>query len=107
MSVDTPVLPREHRAMADDLISDAPTRNHDRRVAWGVVALTAATVLIGAAIPAPSHPKASVAPSEDTACAEWGDGCRVCQRGEGGIHCSLPGIACVAKEQSCLRRVGG
>ncbi|MGU3358696.1 hypothetical protein ACLBWX_00015 [Methylobacterium sp. M6A4_1b] len=93
--------------MADDLTSDAPTRSHDRRVAWSVVALTAATVLIGAAVPAPSHPRAHAEPSADTACAEWGDGCRVCQRGADGIACSLPGIACVPKEQSCLRRVGG
>ncbi|KQP79181.1 hypothetical protein [Methylobacterium sp. Leaf117] len=96
----------------DSAPPDAGTRSHDRRVAWSVVALTAVTVLIGALAAAPVHHPVShpvvANPSQDATCAEWGDGCRVCQRAEDGIACSLPGIACTPKaEQSCLRRVGG
>ncbi|MBY0256315.1 hypothetical protein [Methylobacterium sp.] len=86
---------------------DTQTRSHDRRVAWSVAALIAGTVLVGALVPAPAAHRASAVPSADAACAEWSDGCHVCQRTEGGVACSLPGIACVPKEQSCLRRVGG
>lgn len=93
--------------MDDSPTFDAATRSHDRRVGWSVAALIAGTVLVGALIPAPGGHAVPAAPASDAACAEWSDGCHVCQRSEVGIACSLPGIACVPKEQSCLRRVGG
>ncbi|MCJ2032649.1 hypothetical protein MKK54_00195 [Methylobacterium sp. J-068] len=93
--------------MADNVTADAPTRSHDRRVAWSVVALVAVTVAVGALVPAPAPHRAAATPDSDPACAEWSDGCHVCQRDAGGVACSLPGIACVPKEPSCLRRVGG
>ncbi|KQO68728.1 hypothetical protein ASG60_18900 [Methylobacterium sp. Leaf469] len=89
---------------------DAPTMDpssarHDRGILAGIAAIVFATVLIGTLAPA-SHRAAAVAPSADHTCAEWGDGCRVCQRREEGAACSLPGIACVPSEMRCLRRVG-
>lgn len=74
--------------------------------AWGVAILVAATVLLGAFLPArPGHPVSPVA--EDAACREWTDGCRVCQRLADGPACSLPGIACTPGPERCLRRGGG
>jgi hypothetical protein len=89
---------------------DAPTPDpasarNDRVVLGGIAAIVLAAVLIGTLAPAP-HRAAAVAPSADPTCAEWGDGCRVCQRREEGAACSLPGIACVAGETRCLRRTG-
>jgi hypothetical protein len=52
---------------------------------------------------------AAVAPTaseDDPGCAEWTDGCVVCQRTAQGLACSTPGIACTRKAQACLRRVG-
>ncbi|WP_264051119.1 hypothetical protein [Methylobacterium flocculans] len=86
---------------------DPDARAHDRRVVWSVAALIAGTVLLGALVPGPSPHRAAGLPGEDATCAEWSDGCHVCQRAEGEVACSLPGIACVPKEPSCLRRVGG
>lgn len=92
---------------SDPEMPDAETRGHDRRVALSVAALIAGTVLIGGLAPAPAPHRAALSPAEDAACAEWGDGCRVCQRVDGTVACSLPGIACVPKAPNCLRRVGG
>ncbi|MDO9425543.1 MAG: hypothetical protein Q7T93_01785 [Methylobacterium sp.] len=85
---------------------DPASARTDRRVLGGILALVLATVLIGTLAPAPHRP-AAVAPAADLTCAEWGDGCRVCQRRDEGAACSLPGIACVAGETRCLRRTGG
>ena len=43
---------------------------------------------------------------KEPTCAEWTDGCIVCQRMGQGLACSTPGIACVPREQQCLRREG-
>ncbi len=86
--------------------TDAASVRHDRGILAGIAGIVLATVLIGTLAPA-SHRPAAVAPSADPACAEWGDGCRVCQRRDEGAACSLPGIACVPSEMRCLRRVGG
>ncbi|MCJ2082706.1 hypothetical protein [Methylobacterium sp. J-090] len=85
---------------------DAASARTDRRVLGGILALVLATVLIGTLAPS-AHRPAAVTPGADLTCAEWGDGCRVCQRREEGAACSLPGIACVAGETRCLRRSGG
>lgn len=84
---------------------DPASARTDRTVLGGIAAIVLAAVLIGTLAPAPHRPVA-VAPSADLTCAEWGDGCRVCQRQADGPACSLPGIACVAGEMRCLRRTG-
>ena len=84
---------------------DPQTERRDRSIALGIAGLVAATVLLGAL--APGAPRApTLAPAADPACAEWGDGCQVCRRLETGAACSLPGIACVPKPETCLRRAG-
>lgn len=97
--------------MAADPLTDPQTARLDRRVTWSVIALTAATVLVGALVPgAPRHaalaPAQNLAPAQDPACAEWGDGCKVCRRTEDGAACSLPGIACTPGAMACLRAAG-
>ncbi|KQT61138.1 hypothetical protein ASG52_18105 [Methylobacterium sp. Leaf456] len=88
---------------------DPQTARHDKRVAFGILGLVAATVLIGALAPMgqpAGHKAAALAPADDPACAEWGDGCKVCQRLETGAACSLPGIACTPGKVACLRGTG-
>lgn len=87
--------------------SPAASDGRDGLIAAAIAGLVVVTVLIGVLVPgAPAH-RATAAPSEDSACAEWSDGCRVCQRVGDGIACSLPGIACVpAAAPRCERRVG-
>jgi hypothetical protein len=71
-------------------------------IALGVVVL--ANLLPAAKTHGPDS--APTSPHHDPACAEWTDGCVVCQRGESGPACSMPGIACVPGTQQCLRRTG-
>jgi len=92
---------------SDAQTRDAETRRHDGRIAWSVAALIAGTVLIGVLVPGPAAHKAAGSLVDDAACAEWSDGCHVCQRTGESVACSLPGIACVPTELSCLPRVGG
>ena len=61
------------------------------------------TVALAHLLPAKSVPGPASFDREPT-CAEWTDGCIVCQRTEQGPACSTPGIACVPREQQCLRR---
>lgn len=89
--------------MAQDASRDPGTAS-GRLAAWGIVGLTAATVLLGALLPA--QRSAEVSPAGDAACLEWSDGCQVCQRLSEGPACSLPGIACTPGEPRCLRRGG-
>jgi hypothetical protein len=66
--------------------------------------VTLAHVLPGAKpVDAPSTPAAF---EGEPTCAEWGDGCIVCQRTNAGLACSTPGIACMPRERQCLRREG-
>jgi hypothetical protein len=77
----------------------------DGLVALGIAALVAATVLTAHLVPAATrHP--ATASSIDERCAEWSDGCRICQRTPEGVACSTPGIACVPTPTSCLRKIG-
>lgn len=79
----------------------------DRLVALAVAALALGAVLIGTFATGsghPSGPTVTVAPADDPSCAEWSDGCRVCQRLADGPACSLPGIACTLGPQECLRK---
>ncbi|CAO4174525.1 hypothetical protein [Methylorubrum populi] len=91
--------------MPADPDHDPKTARRDRRVALSVLALVAATVLIGALAPR-TAPQAVLAPAQDPACAEWGDGCTICRRAEDGAACSLPGIACTPGAMACLRPTG-
>lgn len=98
-------MPREQVGMADDSKPPTPARN-DGLLAGAIAALVAGTVLLGALLPS-APVRHAAGPGEDATCAEWSDGCRVCQRLADGPGCSLPGIACVPTEARCLRRVGG
>ena len=71
-------------------------------------ALAAASLSLAADLPLkpeqPAAPAAATGPmTPPTAtCREWSDGCRSCQRAQGGeVSCSNIGIACVPKEAKC------
>lgn len=67
------------------------------------------TVVLANVLPAARSADAPSTPSSfelEPTCAEWTDGCIVCQRGEKGPACSTPGIACVPQKRECLRRAG-
>ena len=71
--------------------------------------LVLGTVALAHLLPAEktSGPPSTPASFErEPTCAEWTDGCIVCQRTEQGLACSTPGIACVPSQQQCLRREG-
>ena len=71
--------------------------------------LVVGTVALAHWLPAapPADPPSTPAAFEgEPTCAEWSDGCIVCQRTEAGLACSTPGIACVPRERQCLRRQG-
>ena len=56
----------------------------------------------------PARPPASTEPSIQSgaglaACLAWSDGCITCERAEGKISCSNPGIACQPQVPRCLR----
>jgi hypothetical protein len=70
-------------------------------IVLGTVAL--AHVLPAATSASPPQPASF---DNKTSCAEWTDGCVVCQRTGEGLACSTPGIACVPRERQCLRREG-
>ena len=86
--------------------SPAPHSSSGALAAWGIAALVAATVLIGALAPS-RHPALARSVAEDPACLEWTDGCTVCQRRADGPACSLPGIACQPEVPRCLHRHEG
>jgi hypothetical protein len=71
-------------------------------IVLGTVAL--AHVLPNARPAGPPSTPASF--DNEPTCAEWTDGCIVCQRTDQGPACSMPGIACVPRERQCLRREG-
>lgn len=87
----------------------APAGRGDWIVLAAILAIVAATVLLAHLLPEAGRPRApstqSLSDREPT-CAEWTDGCVVCQRTDQGPSCSTPGIACVRGELRCLRRDG-
>ena len=92
--------------MANDTLGDPGTSRRDGLLALAIAGIVLATVLIGdLGSAAPSH--AALAPGDDPACAEWGDGCHVCRRTADASACSLPGIACTPGAMQCLRRTAG
>lgn len=86
--------------------SDRPTSSPERLALAGIVALTLATVLIGALAPA-GHAPGPRRVADDPSCLEWTDGCQVCKRWPEGVACSLPGIACEPSALRCLIRNDG
>jgi hypothetical protein len=86
-----------------------PQQRHARwmRNVFCVAAVAAASLSLAADLPLkpeqPAAPAAAgpLAPPTAT-CREWSDGCRTCQRAEGGeVSCSNVGIACVPKQATC------
>ena len=86
-----------------------PSRRDDLIGIVLAIILVLGTVALAHLLPAatPSGPRSTPAAFEgEPTCAEWGDGCIVCQRTDAGVACSMPGIACVPRERQCLRREG-
>lgn len=86
-----------------------PSRRDDiigLTLALGIVLGTVALAhLLPTATPA-GPPSTPAAFDGEPTCAEWTDGCIVCQRTDQGLACSMPGIACVPRDRQCLRREG-
>jgi hypothetical protein len=84
--------------------------SHDDVVGFGLaLGIVLGTVALAHVLPAATsapQPSKPVPFELGPTCAEWTDGCIVCQRTEQGLACSMPGIACQPREQQCLRRAG-
>jgi hypothetical protein len=81
----------------------------DRTQVYAVVlaGLVALVVVVSAVVmAATARPSTEGGFAREPTCAEWSDGCIVCQRTPAGTVCSTPGIACVRAEARCLRRDG-
>jgi hypothetical protein len=85
-----------------------PSRREDLIGLVLALCLVLGTVALAHVLPGrPSGPPSTPAAFEgEPTCAEWSDGCVICQRVDEGIACSTPGIACVPQERQCLRREG-
>jgi len=82
----------------------------DLSIFLALIAIVVGTVVLAAVLPsapAPAVPSAAAFGDRNPTCAEWTDGCVVCQRGDHGPACSTPGIACVKGAVQCLRKTGG
>jgi hypothetical protein len=86
-----------------------PSRRDDILGLALVLIIVIGTVALANVLPAahPAGTPAVPASFDERTCAEWTDGCVVCQRTEHGLACSTPGIACMRGERQCLRRDGG
>jgi hypothetical protein len=85
-----------------------PSARQDLVVFLAVIAVAIGTVVLAAVLPAapkPTVPSAASFGERDRTCAEWTDGCVVCQRDADGAACSTPGIACVRGPVQCLRKL--
>ena len=86
-----------------------PSRRDDITGFALVLIIVLGTVALAHVLPAtpPAGPPSTpTAFEKEPTCAEWTDGCIVCQRTDTGTACSMPGIACVPRERQCLRREG-
>ena len=86
-----------------------PSRRDDIIGLALALAIVLGTVALAHLLPratSPGPPSAPASFEDERTCAEWTDGCIVCQRTDGGVACSTPGIACVPRERQCLRRQG-
>ena len=83
-------------------------KRHEIVTLLAVLVIVVATIAVGglAGREAPHAGAVPVSVEEDQGCAEWTDGCIVCQRTPQGPACSTPGIAWTRKAPECLRRVG-
>ena len=68
-----------------------------------LVALLIVSVVVIAGVSGLERPQAQQGAGPEPTCAEWTDGCVVCQRGPQGLACSTPGIACTRTAPRCLR----
>jgi hypothetical protein len=87
-----------------------PSGRDDLLVFLALIAIVVGTIVLAAilpAAPAPAVPSAASFGDREPTCAEWTDGCVVCQRGDHCAACSTPGIACVRGPVQCLKRTGG
>jgi hypothetical protein len=71
-----------------------------------IVVGTVAFAHFSPAAPPAGPPSTPASFDQEPTCAEWTDGCIICQRTGQEPACSTPGIACVPREQQCLRRDG-
>ena len=76
-----------------------------------LVAVAPAALVLAVMPPRAAAPTAAPSTSgsfeAEPTCAEWSDGCIVCQRQPSGPPaCSTPGIACSRGAVRCLRRDG-
>jgi hypothetical protein len=77
----------------------------DDRIGFAAIAfVVVGTVALAQWTPGAAPPAGASAADAAGPCAEWTDGCVVCQRIDGEEHCSMPGIACVRGATQCLRR---
>ena len=86
-----------------------PSRRDDLIGLMLALAIVLGTVALAHVLPAatPAGPPSTPTSFDgEPTCAEWTDGCIVCQRTDAGTACSMPGIACVTRERQCLRREG-
>jgi hypothetical protein len=89
-------------------MDDVPSRRDDLLGLILVLVIVLGTVALAHVLPSATSGMPSTPASFDSepTCAEWGDGCVICQRTNQGAACSTPGIACVPRERQCLRREG-
>jgi hypothetical protein len=88
-------------------MADVPSRRDDLFGLILVLALVVGTVALAHFLPtSPGPPSTPASFDGEPTCAEWSDGCIICQRTNQGVACSTPGIACVPRERHCLRREG-
>ena len=84
-----------------------PSNRDDLIAASAIAAVVVVTIALAALLPAhKGAPSTAGLADRDPACAEWTDGCIVCQRTPQGPACSTPGIACVRQAAECLRKEG-
>jgi hypothetical protein len=89
-------------------MDDVPSGRDDLFGLILALVIVIGTVALAHFLPsAASGPPSTPASFEgEPTCAEWSDGCNICQRTNQQIACSTPGIACVPRERQCLRRDG-
>lgn len=86
-----------------------PSARADLIVVLAILAIAIGTVVLAQVLPEAGRAVSPSTPSvfdREPTCAEWTDGCVVCQRTDQGPSCSMPGIACVRAAERCLRRDG-
>ena len=83
-----------------------PSRSDDLMGLVLALALVFGTVALAQLLPSVAGAPTTPSSFDANNCAEWTDGCIVCQRTDQGLACSTPGISCLRGERQCLRRAG-